>query len=144
MPKLSPEEISARLGVYAKPARWDSFDSRSFYYKRTKKGFLLRYIGQLRGMLPFRAEVAEAEGGSLISGKFPVWRTAWQTVALFFGFTVLMTPVFGIPLSMYPMIIIVLLLAVPIYAGFGGLIGITVERKKRKAVLEFIQQHLLE
>ena len=95
-------------------------------------------------MLPFRAEVAEAEGGSLISGKFPVWRTAWQTVALFFGFTVLMTPVFGIPLSMYPMIIIVLLLAVPIYAGFGGLIGITVERKKRKAVLEFIQQHLLE
>lgn len=65
-------------------------------------------------------------------------------MALFFGFTILVTPVFRIPLSMYPEIVLLLLSAVPIYAGFGGLANAIFCRKQQKAVLEFIQQHLLE
>ena len=142
--KLYPEEIYIRLRACAKPAKWDSFNSGTFYYKRNKKGFLLWYIGQMRGMLPFRAEVTEKDGGSRILGGFPVWRMAWRTAALFFGVTVLMSPVFGIPLCMYPIIVTMLLLAVPFYAGFWGLTNAAFHRKKRKVILEFIQQHLLE
>lgn len=86
----------------------------------------------------------EEMGGSLISGGFPTWHMAWLTVALFFGFTILVTPIFGIPLGMYPMIITMFLLAVPVYAGFWGLTNAAFGRKKRKAILEFIQQYLLE
>lgn len=132
---LPPEEIYTRLEICT---------GKGLYYGRHKKGFALHYIGACRGVIPFWVEVREEEGGSLISGRFPVWRAAWQTVAIFFGFTVLMTPLFGIPFRMYPMVIAVLLLAVPIYAGFGKLVNIVFGRKQREIILEFIQQHLLE
>lgn len=143
---LSQEEIYRRLALHCKPAKWDSIDSRTFYYKRHKRGFSLTYTGEwyVRGALPFWAEVTAEQSGSLISGSRPVWCRAWQTVALFFGFTILVTPVFRIPLSMYPEIVLLLLSAVPIYAGFGGLANAIFCRKQQKAVLEFIQQHLLE
>lgn len=144
--KLSPEEIFVRLRAYAKPMKWDAGGDRTFIYKRHKKGFSLAYTGELpaRGALPFRAEVKEEDGGSLISGGLPVWRAAWQISALFFGFTLLMTPIFGIPLTMYPMIVAMLLLYVPIMAGFEALTNAIFFKKRQKAVLDFIQQHLLE
>lgn len=145
--KLSPEEIFVRLRAYAKPAKWDNIGGdRIFIYKRHKKGFSLAYTGELpaRGALPFRAEVKEEDGGSLISGGLPVWRGAWQISALFFGFTVLMTPIFQIPLGMYPMIVAMLLLYVPIMAGFEVLTNAIFFKNRQKAVLDFIQQHLLE
>ena len=144
--KLSPEEIYVRLRAYAKPQKWDSCNEKTFYYKRHRKGFSLTYTGEWAGRraLPLWVQITEEESGSLISGGFPVWGWAWQTVASFFGFTVLMTPIFGIPLSMYPMIITMLLLFVPICAGGWGLMGVAFDRKKRKAILEFIQQNLLE
>lgn len=145
--QLSPEEIFVRLRAYAKPQKWDSCNEKTFYYKRHKRGFSLRYSGEwyvARGMLPFWAEVNEEGEGSLITGGFPIWRAAWLTVALFFGFTILMTPIFGIQLRMYPMIVTMFLLAVPIYAGFWSLTNTVFCKKQRKAVLEFIQRHLLE
>ncbi|MCI9352935.1 MAG: hypothetical protein HFF58_06740 [Lawsonibacter sp.] len=144
--RLSPEEIYIRLRAYAKPQKWDSCNEKTFYYKRLKKGFLLTYTGEWYGKraLPLWVQITEEKGGSLISGGFPVWGWAWQTAALFFGFTVLMTPIFGIPLRMYPMIITMLLLYVPICAGFWGWTGAAFDRKKRRAILEFIQTYLLE
>lgn len=142
--KLAPEEIFVRLEACARPTKWDSCDSSTFYYKRRKKGFSLTCTGKWgRGMLPFWAEVTEQGDGSRILGGFPVWRMAWQTVTLFFGFTVLMTPIFGIPLGMYPMIITMFLLAVPFYAGFWGLTNAVFYGGRRKAILEFIREHLL-
>lgn len=144
--KLPPEEIFVRLRAYAKPAKWADGGDRSFIYMRHKKGFSLAYTGEwpVRGVLPFWAEVKNEEGGSVISGGLPIWRNAWVITAQFFGFTLLMTPIFQIPLRMYPMIVAVLLLNVPIAAGFESLTHAICFKKRQKAVLEFIQQHLLE
>ena len=144
--KLSPDEIFVRLMTYAKPVKWDAGGDRTFIYKRHKKGFSLTYTGELpaRGALPFWAEVKEELGGSLISSGLPIWRVAWQISALFFGFTVLMTPIFQIPLRMYPMIIVMLLLYVPVVAAFEVLAHTIFFKRRQKAVLDFIQQYLLE
>ena len=139
---LTPEQVFAKLDVYAQP--WDIFalGDGTFRFKRKKNGFYLSYTGTLpaRGFLPFRGEVRAEEGGSVISGSFSV-RVVWNVMLTGFGFVYMMLRL-GLDVPVAGIVILALwaLLCVKSYYWFQTLFF----KKRQQAVLEFIQQRLLE
>lgn len=72
---LPPEEVFARLSVRARESRWlDPWVGKEmFLYCRKEERFWLSYTGKIpvvRGESPFRGNVAEESGGSLLTGTF--------------------------------------------------------------------------
>ena len=139
---LTPEQVFARLDVYAQP--WDvtAFGDGTFRFKQKKDGFYLSYTGTLpaRGFLPFRGEVRAEEGGSIISGCFSA-RAIWKVLAAAVIFMCLIALAFGAP----PIMAIVMpalwaLLCLMLFS----VLQMVFFKKRRQAVLEFIRQRLLE
>ena len=139
---LTPEQVFAKLEVYARP--WDifAFEDGTFRVKRKKDGFYLSYTGTLpvTGSVPFSGEVRAEESGSVIYGGFSV-RAVWALMATLFIFFCLMALAFGVPPIMA--ITVTALWALLCAAYYTG-IQKAFFKKRRQAVLGFIRQHLLE
>ena len=139
---LTPEQVFARLDVYAQP--WDvtAFGDGTFRFKQKKDGFYLSYTGTLpaRGFLPFRGEVRAEEGGSVIAGGFYV-RAVWNVMLVGFGFAYMVLRLsFDVSVAAIVILALWALLCVKSYYWFQTLFF----KKRQQAVLEFIQQRLLE
>ena len=139
--RLTPEQVFARLGVYAKP--WDifAFEDGTFRVKRKRDSFYLSYTGTLpvTGSVPFSGEVRAEEGGSVIAGGFYV-RAVWNVMLAGFAF-VYMVLRLSFDVSVAAIVILALwaLLCVKSYYWLQPLFF----KKRQQAVLEFIQQRLL-
>ena len=139
---LSPEQVFARLDNCARP--WDvtAFGDGTFRFKRKKDGFCLGYTGTLpaNGSVPFSGVVRAEEGGSVISGCFNV-RAIWALIAVVATLFCLMALAFGVP----PIADIVMTaLWALLCSVFFTVIQTVFFKKRRQAVLEFIQRSLLE
>ena len=140
---LPPEEVFARLDAHAK--RWDpsSLGDGTFRFKRKKDGFWLEYMGTIpaTGAAPFCGMVYPAEGGSVISGGFSVWRAKWKPMAVIWGIMYLPVSMLGVPLWVY-----LLMFALASLWGTGFLsVGQKVFfREYQCAVLSFIEKNLLK
>lgn len=139
---LTPEQVFARLDVYAKP--WDvlAFGDGTFRSRRKKDRFYLGYTGTLpaNGSVPFSGEVRAEEGGSVISGGFSVWAVWALLTAVSVSFC-LMALAFHVP----PIEAAVAAALWVLLCGMVFTWSQTVFFKKRQqAVLEFIRQRLLE
>lgn len=135
--KLSQEQIFVRLRVYAKPSGSSRSSEGLFQYGRHKKGFWVAYMGHMRGLNPFWAEVQEEEGGSLITGSFGSWAQNKVLYLLINGLMLL----FGVYSH------------APIDTFISGMLGLNLffavvwlicQVAYVDETLEFIQQHLLE
>ena len=139
---LTPEQVFARLDAYAKP--WDvlAFGDGTFRFRRKKDRFYLGYTGTLpaNGSVPFSGEVRAEEGGSVISGGFSV-RAVWALLAAVSILFCLVALAFSVP----PIAAIVMPALWALLCGMAFTWSQTVFfKKRRQAVLEFIQQRLLE
>lgn len=141
--RLSPELVFGMLGVYAKP--WDMLapGDGTFRYKRKKGGFLLAYTGDLpaTGDIPFWGEVLAEEGGSIISGGFSPLRATLKPMAAIWGVMCAPVLLLGVPLPVY---LLMFALGLLVGIGFRSTGQKVFFSKRQQAVLEFIQQHLLE
>ena len=139
---LTPEQVFAKLNVYAKP--WDvtAFGDGTFRFKRKRDGFYLGYTGTLpvNGSVPFSGEVRVEKGGSVISGGFFA-QTIWALLAAVSTFFCLMALAFGVP----PSVAIVMPALWTLLCGMlFTVIQTALFKKRQQAVLEFIRQRLLE
>ena len=140
--RLTPEQVFARLDAYARPGDMTAFGDGTFRFKRKKDGFYLGYTGTLpvNGSVPFSGEVRAEEGGSVISGGFSA-RAVWALLAAVSVFFCLMALAFDAPLIMA----IVMSALWALLCGTAFTWSQTVFfKKRRQAVLGFIQQRLLE
>ena len=139
---LTPEQVFARLDAYARP--WDvlAFGDGTFRFKRKKDRFCLGYTGTLpvNGSVPFSGEVRAEEGGSVISGSFNA-RVIWYLMGPAFLLVCLMMLMLEVP---PPVAVIVPLLWAALFAAYYTGIQTVFFKKRRRAVLEFIRQRLLE
>ena len=139
---LTPEQVFAKLDVYAQPWNTFAFGDSTFRFKRKKDRFYLGYTGTLpaNGSVPFSGGVRVEEGGSVIFGGFNV-QTVWALLAAVCILFCLMALAFGVP----PMAAIIMpaLWALLCFMLFT-VIQTVFFKKRRQAVLEFIQQRLLE
>ena len=139
---LTPEQVFARLDAYAKPGDMTAFGDGTFRFKRKKDRFYLGYTGTLpaNGSVPFSGEVRAEEGGSVISGGFSV-RAVWALLAAVFILFCLMALAFSVP----P---IEAAIAAALWALLCLMLFSVLQtvffKKRRQAVLEFIQHSLLE
>ena len=140
---LPPELVFGMLSVRAKP--WDTLASGdgTFRYKRKKDGFWLAYTGDLpaTGDIPFWGEVRAERGGSVITGGFSPWRTSWKPMAAIWGVMCVPVMLLGVPLPVY---LLMFALSLLVGMGFRSAGQKVFFSKRRQAVLEFIEQHLLE
>ena len=139
---LTPEQVFAKLDVYAKPGDITAWGDGTFRFKRKKDRFYLGYTGTLpaNGSVPFSGEVRAEEGGSVISGGFSV-RAVWALLAAVFILFCLIALAFSVPLieaaaaaALWELLFILLF----------TLVQAVFFKKRRQAVLEFIRQRLLE
>ena len=139
---LTPEQVFAKLDVYAKPGDITAWGDGTFRFKRKKDRFYLGYTGTLpaSGCVPFSGQVRAEDGGSVISGSFNA-RAIWYLMGPAFLFVCLMMLMSDIP---PPVAIIVPLLWAALFDAFYTGIQTVFFKKRQQAVLGFIQQHLLE
>ena len=139
---LTPEQVFAKLEVYAKPWDMTAFGDGTFRFKRKKDGFYLSYTGTLpaNGSVPFSGEVRVEEGGSVISGGFSV-RAVWNVMLAGFAFVYMMLRLaLDVPVAAIVILALWALLCVKSYYWVQAVLF----KKRQQAVLGFIQQHLLE
>ena len=139
---LTPEQVFAKLDVYARPWDMTAFGDETFRSKRKKDRFYLGYTGTLpaSGCVPFSGQVRAEDGGSVISGSFNA-RAIWYLMGPVFLFVCLMMMALEVP---PPVAIIVPLLWAALFAAFYTGIQTVFFKKRQQAVLEFIQHNLLE
>ena len=140
---LSPELVFSRLSVHAKP--WDPFalGDDTFRFKRKKDGFWLNYMGKfsVSGVVPFCGEVRPEGDGSVITGGFFAWRTRWKPMTAIWAVMYLPVSMLGVPLWAY---LFMFALGSLVGTGFSSLGQKAFFKEYQRAVLEFIEQHLLE
>lgn len=140
---LPPETVFSRLAGWAKPPDLFAQGDGTFRYKRKKDSFWLGYTGTIpaNGFIPFCGEVRPEGDGSVITGGFSVPRALWPVYAAAFGFVCLMMFVLDAPLEVT---IIVPALWVMLCVKFFTWNQKVFFKKRQRAVLEFIERHLLE
>ena len=140
---LPTELVFAVLDTCAKP--WDILapGDGTFRYKRKKDSFWLTYTGDLpaTGDIPFWGEVRAEEGGSIISGGFSPLRTALKPMAAIWGVMCAPVMLLGVPLPVY---LLMFALGLLVGTGFRSIGQKVFFSKRQQAILEFIEQHLLE
>lgn len=141
--KLPPEEIFVRLAVYAKPGGVSWSGDGTFRYRQKQDRFWLVYTGELpaNGVIPFQAKVKKEDDGSLISGGFFLWRSFGRTFLILGLIVFILMQFTGEPAVIGLIMIVLWLLMCAGLISWGNAIFF---KKRRQAVLEFIQQHLLE
>ena len=141
--KLSLEEIYVRLRAYAKPGGVSYSGDDTFRYRQKQDRFWLVYTGKLpaNGVIPFRAKVKNEDDGSLISGGFFLWRSFGRTFLILGLIVFILMQFTGVPAVVGSIMIVLWLL---MCAGLISWVNAIFFKKRRQAVLEFIQQHLLE
>ena len=139
---LTPEQVFARLDVYARPGDMTAFGDGTFRFKRKKDRFYLGYTGTLpvNGSVPFSGEVRAEEGGSVISGGFSV-RAVWVLLTAMFILFCLMALAFSVPLIKASVAAALWVLLCGTAFTWSQTVFF---KKRRQAVLGFIQQRLLE
>lgn len=142
---LPPELVFARLSVRTKKGKniggWQ--EAETFFSCRKEEHFQLTYSGRWpgNGFIPFCGTVCAEGTGSVISGGFSLRRAMWRLSAIMGGLTLAVGLLFGAPLwALLPMIGQWLLLS----WGFLTVIQPVFFQKRRKAILTFIQEDLLE
>lgn len=145
--KLPPELVFAIVSTKAQEVRRPYLTStftaaERFFYRRDGECLWLTYTGTIpmRGFIPFSATVRAEGAGSVISGGFSVWRAIWKQLMVCSAVLFFAALLFGAPLWMAA------LAAVLTFFWFSLTQEITqkVFWKRQQAVLEFIEQHLLE
>ena len=145
--RLTPEQVFSRLNAHAKCGDMSALGDGTFRFKQKKNGFWLTYTGErpATGCIPFWGEVRSEEDGSVITGGFFVWRAMWKPLTAMSGFMCLMMVLFGAPPGFLlaaglPMLALWMLMCV----GFFSLAQKMFFKRRQRAVLEFIERHLLE
>lgn len=142
---LPPEQVFARLSVRTKKGKyvggWQ--EAETFFSYRKEERIQLTYSGRwpANGFIPFSGTVCAEGAGSVISGGFSSWRTLWRAFAIAGSLALVIESLFGAPLWVsVPMVGLWLLFS----WGFFTVIQPVFFQKRRKAILNFIQENLLE
>lgn len=140
---LPPELVFSRLAGWAKPPDLFAQGDGTFRYKRKKDCFWLTYTGTIpaNGFIPFCGEVRPEGGGSVITGGFFAWRTRWKPMTAIWAVMYLPVSMLGVPLWAY---LFMFALGALVGTGFSSLGQKAFFKEYQRAVLEFIERHLLE
>ena len=142
-PELVFSIVSTKAQEVWHPYLTDTFTAAErFFYRRDGECLWLTYTGTMprRGFIPFSATVRAEGTGSVISGGFSVWRAIWKQLTVCSAVLFFAALLFGAPLWMAA------LGAVLAFFWFSLTTQIMQKPfwKRQQAVLEFIEQHLLE
>lgn len=144
---LPPEAVFERLLAHAVAVKYlgmrrTHMVAERFLYQRDGERFWLSYTGvmPMTGFIPFSGAVRAEGVGSVITGGFSVWRALWRLLigmacVIFLAELLLRFPLWFALLGA-ALGFAWLLFAMWLMQGFFG--------KRRKAIVSFIEENLLE